>query len=98
MSIVNRNVPDMPVPSFAYPDRNDGRVYVKPIEEDGKVHKRTIGHMTVSTPGKERMIPTAYFRNKYQDLHKQYYPNETVPCHQMSVGMYALTLGITTKT
>lgn len=98
MGIVNRNVPDMPVPSFAYPDRNDGRVYVKPIEEDGKVHKRTIGHMTVSTPGKERMIPTAYFRNKYQDLHKQYYPNETVPCHQMSVGMYALTLGITTKT
>ncbi|MBQ8095070.1 MAG: transposase [Clostridia bacterium] len=98
MGVVNRNLIDMPVPSFAYPDRNDGRVFVKPIEEDGKPHKRTIGHMTVSTPGQERMVPTFYFKEKYQDLYMEYYPNERIPYHQMSVGMYALTLGIVTKT
>ena len=71
MSSVNRNVSDMPVPSFAYPDRNDGRVFIKSIGADGKTHKRTIGHMTVSTPGEERMIPNRYFQDKFRDLYKE---------------------------
>ena len=98
MSTPYRNVHDMPVPSFAYTDRNDGRVFIKPIEEDGKPHKRTIGHMTVSTPGEERMIPSPYFREKYQNLYNEYYPEEKIPHHQMGVGMYALTLRNETKT
>ena len=98
MGSTSRNKHDMPIPSFAYVDRNDGRVFIKPIGEDGKTHKRTIGHMTVSTPGEERMIPSPYFIEKYQNLYKEYYPEEKTPRHQMSVGMYALTLGIATKT
>ena len=98
VGVVNRNMSDMPVPSFAYTDRNDGRVFVKTIGDDGKVHKRTIGHMTNSTLGTERMIPTQYFRDKYQNLYSEVYPNEKIPPHQMSTGMYALTLGIGTKT
>ena len=94
----NRNMKDMPVPEFAYSDRHDGRVFILPIEDDGKTHKRTIGHLTVSIPGEERMIPNRYFRDTYQELYAKEYPNEKIPAHQMSVGMYALTLGIATKT
>ena len=67
MGFVLRNLPDMPVPSFAYTDRNDGRVFVIQIE-DGVKHKKTIGHMTDSTPGKQRMVPNSYFQEKYQNL------------------------------
>ena len=86
------------MPVFAYPDRHDGRVFILPIGDDGKKHKRTIGYMTVSTPGEERMIPNRYFRDTYQDLYAEAYPNEKIPAHQMGIGMYALTLGIATTT
>ena len=98
MSKVSRNLPDMPMPSFAYPDRHDGRVFILPIGDDGKKYKRTIGYMTVSTPGEERMVPNRYFRDTYQDLYMEAYPNEKIPAHQLGVGMYALTLGIVSST
>lgn len=98
MAYVDRNVPDMPVPDFAYTDRHDGRVFVRRVEPDGTERKKTIGYMTVSTPGQERMIPNQYFRDKYRDLYNQAYPDQKVPHHEMSVGMYALTLGIAENT
>ncbi len=97
MAAVDRNLTDMPVPNFAYTDRNDGRVFVRPVDPDGKVRKKTIGYMTVSTPGEERMIPNQYFREKYRDLFTQAYPDQKLPRHEMSVGIYALTLGITNQ-
>ena len=97
MAAVDRNLPDMPVPNFAYTDRNDGRVFVRPVDPDGKVRKKTIGYMTVSTPGEERMIPNQYFKEKYRDLFTQAYPDQKLPHHEMSVGIYALTLGITNQ-
>ena len=97
MAAVDRNLTDMPVPNFAYTDRNDGRVFVRPVDPDGKVRKKTIGYMTVSTPGEERMIPNQYFREKYRDLFTQAYPDQKLPHHEMSVGIYALTLGITNQ-
>ena len=98
MSRVDRNLPSMPVPEFAFPDRHDGRVFVRHIGQNGKVSKRTIGYMTDSTRGQEKMIPNRYFRDFYPELYSKAYPERKVPAHEMSVGMYALTLGIATKT
>ena len=98
MSRVDRNLPSMPVPEFAFPDRHDGRVFVRHIGPNGKLSKRTIGYMTDSTRGQEKMIPNRYFRDYYSELYSKAYPDRKLPAHEMSVGMYALTLGIATET
>lgn len=95
MGIVYRNMKDMPVPSFAYPNRHDGSVYVIVVDADGKKHRKTIGALTVSEPDKERMVPNRYFKDVYQDLWNEQYPNHKIPAHEMSIGMYALTLSVT---
>ena len=64
MSSVDRSLPGMPVPAFAYPDRHDGRVFVRHTGMDGKPSKRTIGYLTDSTPGEEKMVPNRYFREQ----------------------------------
>ena len=97
MGKVDRNTHDMPVPDFAYTDRHDGRVFVRIIDSNGMYRKKTIGYMTVSNAGGERMIPNQYFIDKYRDLYMESYPDATVPFHEISIGMYALTLGITTN-
>ena len=97
MGIVYRNMKDMPIPSFSFPNRHDGSVYVVTIGNDGKRHRKTIGALTVDTPGEERMVPNSYFRDFYQDLWKEVYPDKKIPSHQMSVGIYALTLSICEK-
>ena len=40
MGTVYRNMKDMPVPSFAYPNRHDGSVYVLVVDADGKKHRK----------------------------------------------------------
>lgn len=97
MGVVYRNLKDMPIPSFAFPNRHDGSVYVVTVGDDGKRHRKTIGALTVGTPGEERMVPNSYFRSFYQDLWKEVYPEKKIPSHQMSVGVYALTLSICEK-
>ena len=69
MSRVDRNLPSMPVPEFAFPDRHDGRVFVRHRGPNGKVSKRTIGYMTDSTRGQEKMVPNRYFRDFYPELY-----------------------------
>lgn len=87
----------MPVPKFAYSDRYDGRVFVRTIDDNGHWHKKTIGHMTVSTPGEQRMVPNLYFKEKYRDIYLEAYPDQQIPFHEISIGMYALTLAIANK-
>ena len=98
MSSTDRSLPGMPVPAFAYPDRHDGRVFVRHTGRDGKLSKRTIGYLTDSTPGEEKMVPNRYFRECYPELYSEAYPGRSLPAHELSAGMYALTLGIATKT
>ena len=76
MGVVYRNMKDMPVPSFAYPNRHDGSVFVVTIDNDGKKHRKTIGALTISAPGTERMVPNKYFKDVYQDLWNDAYPNK----------------------
>ena len=87
----------MRVPGFAFPDRHDGRVFILKVGSDGRRHKRTIGHMTVSDPGRERMVPNQYFRATYQNEYLEAYPGSSVPPHEISIGMYALTQGVVNK-
>ena len=84
----------MPVPSFAYPNRHDGPVFIITIDDDGRKHRKTIGALTNSLPCEERMVPNKYFKDIYQDLWNEQYPNKIIPSHEMSIGMYALTLSI----
>ena len=88
---------DMAMPSFAYPNRHDGSVYIIIIDEEGKNHRKTIGSLTDPTDGSERMVPNQYFKNVYQDLWNKEYPTRKVPSHEMSIGMYVLTLSICSK-
>ena len=94
MSIVYRNMKDMPVPSFAYPNRHDGTVFIITLDEEGKKHRKTIGALTNPVRGAERMVPNKYFKDVYQDLWNEQYPSKKIPSHEMSIGMYALTLSI----
>ena len=94
MGKVDRNCKDMPMPSYAYPDRNDGRAFILLPGEDGKPHKRTIGHLTDSTQGQERMVPNQYFKETFTKPWSEMYPNEKVPFHEMAIGLYSLTWGI----
>ena len=98
MSSTDRSLPGMPVPSFAYPDRHDGRVFVRRRSVSGKLSKRTIGYLTDSTPGEEKMVPNRFFRELYPDLFSEAYPGKPLPEREISAGMYALTLGIATET
>ena len=98
MSSTDRSLPGMPVPSFAYPDRHDGRVFVRRRSVSGKLSKRTIGYLTDSTPGEEKMVPNRYFHELYPDLFSEAYPGKPLPEREISAGMYALTLGIATET
>ena len=74
MGKADRNAPDAPVPDFAYTDRHDGRVFVRLLDGDGKYRKKTIGYLTDSATGEERMIPNRYFREKYRELYAESCP------------------------
>ena len=97
MGKADRNAPDAPVPDFAYTDRHDGRVFVRLLDGVGKYRKKTIGYLTDSAAGAERMIPNRYFRDKYRELYEESCPEVIIPPRELSMGMYALTLGITAK-
>ena len=97
MGSVGRNRQSMTVPPFAHVDRFDGRVFICKVE-DGMKRRKAIGYMTDSTPGKQMMVPNNYFRDTYKELYSTSYPDEKTPFHEMSVGMYAATLGVGTKT
>ena len=92
MGKVYRNMKDMAVPSFAFPNRHDGSVYIIIIDENGKNHRKTIGALTDPTKGSERMVPNQYFKDVYQDLWNKEYPTKIIPSHEMSIGMFVLTL------
>ena len=96
MGVVYRNMKSMPVPSFAFPNRHDGSVYVVTVDDEGKKHRKTIGALTVSESGQEQMVPNKYFKDVYQDLWNEQYPDQKIPAHEMSIGMYALTLSVCT--
>ena len=97
MGKVYRNMKDMAIPSFAFPNRHDGSVYIIIIDENGKNHRKTIGALTDPTNGSERMVPNQYFKDVYQDLWNKEYPTKKIPSHEMSIGMYVLTLSICSK-
>ena len=88
--------PEIPIPQNAYIDHSDGRVLIF-LSNDlptRQSDRRTIGHAT----SEGTMHPNENFRYYYPNLWKQYYGNDDIREHYLSVGMYALTLGIGYKT
>ena len=72
-------------------------MYIITVDEEGRKHRKTIGGLTVETKGEERMVPNDYFKNVYQDLWNEEYPDNKIPLHEMSIGIYALSLSICTS-
>ena len=95
MGKVYRNKREIPVPDFAYTNQSDARVFVIKYDDMGKPQRRTIGALT-SKPQAEikMMVPNEYFRITYPHLWEEAYPGDEPPPHQMSLGMFVLTLAI----
>lgn len=89
MSHIFRNLPEIPIPEFAYVNSYDGRVFI--ISRDS-ANKR--GHITIGkATSKITMHPNDRFKFLYPDLWRHYYgTKEKLLPHELRVGLYALML------
>ncbi len=89
------NKHEIPIPENGLVNSSDGRVFIMHRDETGRQHRTTIGHATSKTT----MHPNANFRYLYPDLWREYYgEDESVPCHELHVGLYSLFLASAWKT
>ena len=96
MSHIFWNKKEIPRPENSYVNRNDGRVFI--LIKNGKTTKGSkrivIGHATSMT----HMHPNESFKYYFPALWKKHYgEEESLPEHQLNVGMYATCLGIGIK-
>ena len=94
MSKVFWNKKEIPTPNDSYIDRSDGRVYIRTKDSNGNSRRRTIGHATSET----MMHPNELYKAMYPSLWERHYGKEELREHSLSLGMYALTLGIAWNT
>ena len=94
MSKVFYNKPAIPIPEGAYKDISDGRVLLKIADKDGNIKRRTIGSLSTPTT----MYPNELFQQKFPALWRQYYKEEEFKEYELSIGLYALTLGVSHQT
>ena len=90
MGKVYRNKREIAIPNFAYVDKSNAKVFIYTTDPGGKKHRKAIGYAT----SENAMQPNETFRSLYPDLWKEAYPNDKVMLHELSIGMYALTLGV----
>lgn len=79
---------EIPIPSFAYVNAADARVFTMHRDERNKRQRITIGMAT----GKTTMYPNENFKFLYPDLWIRYYGQEKILPHELHVGLYALML------
>ena len=84
MSHIYWNKKEIPIPSEAYINHNDGRVFVM---LDG--HRKVIGHAASNTT----MYPNEAYRTMYSDQWTQNYGVKDSLPFEVKVGLYMLTLG-----
>lgn len=92
MGKVYRNKKEIAIPAFAYVDKSNAKVFIYTTDTDGKKHRKAIGYATSELT----MQPNETFRSLYPDLWKDAYPTDKAMFHELSIGMYALTLGVGT--
>ncbi|MBR3310648.1 MAG: hypothetical protein IKG15_02365 [Solobacterium sp.] len=90
MSKVFWNKKEIPTPNDSYIDKSDGRVYIRTRDSDGRSRRRTIGHAASETT----MHPNELYKTMYPALWEMHYGDEELREHSLSMGMYALMLGI----
>mgnify|MGYP002621506078 CR=1 FL=1 len=94
MSKVFYNKPAIPIPEGAYKDISDGRVLFRIADKDGNFKRRTIGALSTPTT----MYPNELFQQKFPALWHKYYRDEGFKEYELSIGLYALTLGVSHQT
>jgi len=90
MSKIFWNKKEIPTPDNSYIDKSDGRVYIRIKDSNGNFRRRTIGHATSETT----MHPNELYKAMYPALWEKHYGKEELKEHSLSVGLYALVLGI----
>ena len=78
------------MPDDSYIDRSDGRVYIRTMDSNGNYSRRTIGHATSETT----MHPNELYKAMYPALWEHHYGKEDLREHSLSIGMFALVLGV----
>ncbi len=94
MSHIYWELHEIPRPEESYINRNDGRVFLISVVRNGKKSRTVIGRATSET----MMHPNDTFKYLYPALWEEYYSDSKAPQHVLSVGMYALSLGIGYRT
>ena len=94
MGKVYHNKKEIAIPEFAYVDKSNAKVFIITTDPSGKKHRKAIGYATSELT----MQPNETFRSLYPDLWKEAYPGDKAMLHELSIGMYALTLGVGTDT
>ena len=90
MGKVYWNYDEIPIPSEAYTNTSDGRVYIKQVDESGKQHRLVIGHASSQIT----MTPNDAFKALYPGQWEKHYGAKDLFRYEIHVGMYALTLGV----
>ena len=87
------NKPAIPIPPEAYINRHDGTAFIFVLGNDQKRHSVCIGRMA----SESTMFPNSTFRDKYRNEWVRFYGEEELKPAEMHLGMYALTLGVSTE-
>ena len=94
MGRIFRNKQEIPVPSFAYVNMSDGRVFTIHRDERNRRQRTTIGLATSKTT----MHPNENFKFLYPELWASFYGTETLKPHELHVGLYGLFLAAAWRT
>ncbi len=94
MGHIFRELHEIPIPEGAYINHSDARVFI--MFDDGGGHKRrqVIGLATSDTT----MHPNSMYKFLYPELWKTFYKENSLPEHELHIGMYAALLGIGSQT
>jgi len=93
MGRIYKNLKPIPLPAGAHVNHYDNRVFQE-YKDGGRRCKRTIGVLAKEGT----MHVNDIFRRHYPDLWTKYYGKIVPPMSQVKAGLYAITLGIATKT
>ena len=85
---------EIPIPSEAYINKKEARVFLINDDGTGKQKRTVIGKATSDT----MMHPNNTFRYLYPELWKEYYETKEIKEHVLHAGMYAACLGISEHT
>lgn len=94
MGRIFRNQKEIPIPSFAYVNRSDARVFTMYRDEQNKRRRVSIGQAT----SKSTMHPNENFKYLYPQLWAEHYGQDKLLPHELHAGLYGLFLSASWQT